>query len=58
MTLPLEDDLPLVEENQFSFPVVGSGLAFNFLDVFKNDASDLWVVNDVVDKKLLEGRRK
>ena len=54
VTLPLEDDLPLVEEDQFSLPVVGSRLAFNLLNIFKNDASDLGVVNDVIYEKLLE----
>ena len=54
VTLPLEDDLPLVEEDQFSLPVVGSRLAFNLLNIFKNDASDLGGVNDVIYEKLLE----
>ena len=56
VTLPLENQLPLVKENKFSFSVVCSGFAFDFFNFLNNNISNLGDVYDMVDKKFLEDK--
>lgn len=53
LTLPLEDEIPFVEEYKFAFPIVGSGFALQLIEL--NDRARRVTVGDFkVQQKLVE----